>query len=127
MRGGNRIGTLRAAYSLFNGRDIAGLLALMTDDVEWPNVADAAVLRGHAAVRRYWEGQFAVANPEVTPVEFHEVGSDDIVVSVDQQVLDLSGAPIVPPKTVFHRYTFAGDLVRRMRVYGDRSTALNDT
>ena len=37
---------LRHAYQLFNHRDVNALLAMMTDDIEWPNVADNTVLHG---------------------------------------------------------------------------------
>src|ERR1051326_8660890 len=81
---------LRQAYRLFNDRQIDDLLALMTDDVEWPDVANGAVLHGKDEIRPYWEGQFAVADPRVVPIEFMPAG-DDVVVVVDQRVLDLQG------------------------------------
>src|SRR5580693_3569956 len=66
----DRVTLLRRAYRLFNDRRIDELLALMTDDVAWPDVANGRVLRGKEAVRSYWEAQFAVANPQVDPIEF---------------------------------------------------------
>ena len=42
---------LRAAYTAFNARDVAGALALMIPDVIWPNGMEGGTLRGHAAVR----------------------------------------------------------------------------
>ena len=44
---------------------------------------------------------------------------------VRQQVFDLSGVPLTDAAIVYHRYSFAGDLVRRMVVYGDRAEALS--
>jgi len=114
---------LERAYSLFNDRQVDDLLAMMSDDVEWPDVANGAVLRGKEAVRSYWVGQFAVANPQVTPTDFIEVGND-VVVVIDQIVLDLSGAPLVPSFTVFHRYRFDDSLVDRMEVFTDRDQAV---
>jgi hypothetical protein len=104
---------LRQAYSLFNERKIDELLAMMTDDVEWPDVTGDSVLRSKAAIRAYWEGQFAVADPRVAPTEFVPAG-DDVVAIVDQQILGLQGETLTPPQVVFHRYTFEGDRVRRM-------------
>ena len=108
---------------MFNDRDVDGLLAMMTDDVEWPDVARSDVLRDKASIRAYWDGQFAVARPQVTPSGFVDVG-DDVVAVVTQVVLDLAGEPLAPPSTVFHRYTFdRSGLVRRMVVFTDLEQA----
>lgn len=117
-----RVHHLRRAYALFNKRDVDRLLAMMTDDVEWPDVANDAVLHGKEAIRPYWEHQFEVANPRVEPIDFLQA-SEDLVAVVEQEVLDRHGAHLVPPAIVFHRYSFEGDLVRRMVVFKDASEA----
>jgi ketosteroid isomerase-like protein len=58
-----RVAFLERAYRLFNDRDVAGLLSMMTDDVVWPDVARGAVLHDKGAIHRYWEAQFAFADP----------------------------------------------------------------
>ena len=118
-----QVAFLERAYELFNARDIDALLAMMTDDVEWPDVANHAVLRGKKAIRPYWEAQFAAADPRVTPTAFIPTG-DDLVAVVDQQVFDLDGKPLGRPAEVYHRYTFVGDRVRRMVVFDDRNAAV---
>ena len=118
-----RVALLRRAYHLFNGREIDALLEMMTDDVEWPDVANGAVLHGKEAIRPYWEGQFAVTDPRVEPTDFVPAG-DDLVAVVEQRILDLQGQPLAAPTVVFHRYAFAGDLVRRMVVFTDRDEAV---
>ncbi|HEX2381865.1 MAG TPA: nuclear transport factor 2 family protein [Acidimicrobiales bacterium] len=117
---------LRKAYSLFNDHDVDGLLAMMTDDVEWPDVANGAVLRDKAAVRSYWEGQFAVASTRVEATEFVPA-EEDLVAVVDQQIFDLQGKPLTPPGVVFHRYTFDGNLVCRMVVHSSLIEATRAT
>lgn len=119
----DRVAFLERAYRFFNDRDIDGLFTMLTDDVEWPDVANGAVLRGKEAIRPYWEGQFAVADPTVTPTAFIPAG-DDLVAIIDQRILDLHGQLLVPPAVVFHRYTFSGDLIRRMMVFADREEAV---
>src|SRR5256714_4663652 len=94
----------------------------MTDDVEWPDVANGAVLHGKDEIRLYWEGQFAVADPRVVPMDFIRAG-DDVLAVVDQRVLDFQGQTLAGPTVVFHRYTFAGDFVRRMVAFADREAA----
>jgi hypothetical protein len=96
----------------------------MTDDVEWPDVANGAVLSGKEAIRPYWEAQFAVSDPRVRPTAFIQAG-DELVAVVDQCILDLQGQLFVPPTVVFHRYKFDGDLVRRMVVFTDGAEAVN--
>jgi hypothetical protein len=119
----DRVALLERAYRFFNDRDIDGLFTMLTDDVDWPDVANGAVLHGKEAIRPYWEGQFAVADPRVTPTAFIPAG-DDLVAVIDQRILDLHGQSLVPPAVVFHRYTFSGDLISRMVVFADREEAV---
>jgi hypothetical protein len=108
------VALLRRAYRLFNDRQVDQLLALMTDDVEWPDVAGKAVLHGKDAIRPYWEAQFAVAEPQVNPTDFRPIG-DDLVAVVDQRVFDKQGA-LLAEAVVYHRYSFTSGLVSRMVV-----------
>ena len=123
MDASERIDFLDRAYRLFNDRHVDHLLAMMTDDVEWPDVARATILHGKDAVRRYWNAQFAAADPRVVPTRFIEAG-DDLVAVVEQRVLDLQGKVVAPTTIVFHRYTFAGGLIRRMAVFADADQAV---
>jgi ketosteroid isomerase-like protein len=123
MTNSDRVALLRRAYGLFNDRQIDELLELMTDDVEWPDVANRTVLQGKNAIRPYWAAQFEVADPRVEPVDFIEAG-DDLVAVVDQRVQDLQGQTIAGPTVVYHRYRFAGDLVSGMTAFNEGSDAL---
>jgi SnoaL-like domain len=117
-----KVASLERAYRLFNERRIDDLLAMMVDDVSWPDVAHGIVLEGKPAIRQYWEAQFAVAAPQVVPREFVEVG-DDLVAVIDQRIFDLSGHLLMEPAVVFHRYSFDTGLISRMTVYGRREEA----
>jgi hypothetical protein len=119
-----KVATFGRAYELFNERDIDQLLAMMVDDVQWPDVADGVVLEGRTAVRTYWERQFAVTRPRVVPTEFVAVG-DDITVVVDQRIFDLDGAPLTDSAVVFHRYSFREERIRRMAVHPHREDAIS--
>jgi ketosteroid isomerase-like protein len=121
-----RVEFLERAYHLFNSRRIDDLLAMMSADVEWPDVPRGAVLRGKDAIRRYWEGQFATADPRVAPTRFIEAG-DDLVAVVEQRVLDRQGNVLVPPTVVFHRYSFTDDLVSQMVVFTNAEEAVAGT
>jgi ketosteroid isomerase-like protein len=118
-----KVAILERAYARFNAREVDDLLAMLADDVAWPDVARSTVLRGKPAVRAYWEAQFAQARPRVEPTAYIPTG-DDLVAVVDQRVFDLDGRPLGPSTVVFHRYTFAGDRVARMQVFQDRNDAV---
>jgi hypothetical protein len=123
MDSAEKVASLERAYRLFNERRIDDLLAMMFDDVRWPDVAHGIVLEGKAAVRQYWEAQFAVAAPHVVPTGFLEV-DDDLVAIIDQRVFDLVGHLLVEPAVVYHRYSFDAALISRMTVSERREDAL---
>ncbi|MCD5311582.1 nuclear transport factor 2 family protein [Kineosporia babensis] len=105
------------AYRRFNGRDLDGLLSMMTDDVEWPDVPNQKVLTSKDEIREYWRGQLAVTDPQVVPTDF-EPGADDdeLVAVVEQEVRGLGGEMILERQEIRHRYSFRDGLVRRMVV-----------
>lgn len=118
-----KVGLLQDAYRAFNQRRIEDLLALMVEDVAWPDLARGAVLRSHEEVRPYWLAQFEAASPIVEPTDFVAAG-EDVVAVVRQQVFDHAGAPLTEAVTVFHRYAFRGDKVAAMTAHPDRASAL---
>jgi hypothetical protein len=120
--GAERIVFLERAYCHFNERRIDDLLAMMTEDVQWPNAANGTVLEGKAAISPYWKAQFGVSDPTVIPTDFFPVGNE-LVAVIKQRILDRQGELLAPPSTVFHRYTFRDDLVSRMVVFTDREAA----
>ncbi len=126
MEAHDRATLLREAYQRFNSRDVDGLLAMMTEEVLWPDVANRSVLRGKEGIRAYWLAQFAASDPRVEPTDFVEV-ADDLVAVVDQRILDREGRVLAGPSIVFHRYSFDGGLVSQMRWFADRDEALSTT
>lgn len=106
---------LRRVYRAFNARDIDGALALMHLDVDWPNVLEGGRLRGHAAIREYWAGQFATLEPRVEPEAFTEDEAGRMVADVHQVVRDAAGE-ILADQRVWHGYSFRDGLVERMDV-----------
>jgi ketosteroid isomerase-like protein len=90
---------LRRAYAAFNARDIDDALALMHEDVDWPNGMEGGREHGHEAVRAYWARQFGVIDSHVEPVGFE---ADDVGRIVEGRVR--------------HAYTFRDGLVERMDI-----------
>jgi len=112
----NRIAILQMAYELFDRRDVDSLLALMTPDIEWPNLLDDSLLQGRREVRSYWEALWSVAKPRLVPKDFVEEG-DHVVVAAEIEVFDPEGRSLGPPSVGIHRFTFRGDLVARFEAF----------
>jgi hypothetical protein len=111
----DREAILRLTYDAFNARDIDAVLALLTEDVDWPNAWEGGRLRGRAAVREYWERQWGAIDGKVFPIGFTERPDGRIAVEVDQIVRDLDGG-LISHGRVAHVYTFEANLISRMDV-----------
>lgn len=106
---------LRSLYVAFNARDADGVLAAMTDDVDWPNAWEGGRLLGKEAVRGYWLRQWAEIDPRVEPVSFDARPGGEVAVGVDQVVRTLDGK-LLGEGLVVHVYTLRDGLVARMDV-----------
>lgn len=111
----DRVAAIRAGYESLNRRDLAGIVAILTEDVIWPDVVNDAVLEGRNQVHDYFERVFRVAALRVTLGEVIPLG-DAIIATTHQQFYELDGKPLGQPRTVVNRFTFRGDLVSRMEV-----------
>lgn len=110
-----RVEVLEACYDAFNRRDLDAVLARFHPDVEWPNLLKLTTMRGHRAVRAYWEEQFARFDPTVEPTGFTDIRGR-VVANVNQIVRDLNGTLLSETMTG-HSFTFRGDLVAAMRIH----------
>lgn len=109
---------LRSLYAAFNARDIDGVLAAMTEDVDWPNAWEGGRLRGPEAVRGYWTRQWAAIDPHVEPVEVTpRVGGGGVRFAVEvEQVVRSRDGEVLASGTVLHVYRLRDGLVDRMDV-----------
>lgn len=107
---------LTAAYAAFNIRDIDGVLALMSPQVDWPNGMEGGRVHGHEEVRAYWKRQWAVLDPHVDPLRMAADEEGKIVVDVHQVARDLTGK-IVVDHMVQHVYTIGQGLIERMDIW----------
>jgi ketosteroid isomerase-like protein len=81
---------VRRLYAAFNSRDDERLLALLTDDVDWPD--GAARMHGKDALRDYWTRQWERVHAHDEPGEPTDLGDGRIAVPVDQTVRTPAGA-----------------------------------
>jgi hypothetical protein len=79
---------LRSAYRAFNARDVEAAIELMHAEVDWPNAWEGGRVVGRAAVREYWDRQFAAISSKVEPEGFTEEADGAITVDVHQVVHD---------------------------------------
>ena len=106
---------LRRAYAAFNARDVDAVLATLHPDVDWPNVLEGTRLRGHPAVRAYWEGQFGATEPQVDPLGMTLAADGRVAVDVHQVVRAKDGT-LLDDRMVVHVYRVRDGLVLRMDV-----------
>ena len=102
-------------YASFNARDVDAVLAATADDVDWPNMIDGGRLRGHDAVRAYWERQFEATDPHVDPTSITVEDDGRVIVAVHQVVRSTDGT-VLDDRNVQHVYTFRDGLITRMEV-----------
>jgi ketosteroid isomerase-like protein len=104
-----------SAYQFFNARNIDAVLALMDENVHWPNGWEGGYVEGHAAVREYWTRQWKELDPRVDPVEFAEARDGRITVDVHQVAKDMQGN-LVFDGMVKHVYTIKDGLIETMEI-----------
>jgi ketosteroid isomerase-like protein len=106
---------LQRIYAAFNRREIETVLALMHDDVDWPNGMEGGRVLGKSAVRDYWTRQFEVLEPKVEPKNFTREADGRIAIAVHQVVHDKAGT-LVADHMVQHVYEFRDGLIQSMEI-----------
>jgi hypothetical protein len=105
----------RGLYEAFNRRDVERVLAMMSDDVDWPNAWKGGRLVGRGAVRDYWTAQWAEIDPHVQPLSVVERADGGLAVLV-RQVVRLPDGELLGEGEVVHVYRLRDGLIRRMDV-----------
>lgn len=103
------------AYSAFNGRDIDGALALMTEDVSWPKASEGGKVVGKEEIRAYWTRQWSEFDPYVEPLAITEGEGGRIRVRAHQIVKNLQGK-VLSESEVLHVFTVSDGLIAGMDV-----------
>ena len=105
---------LLRAYAAYNSQDIEALVALVSDDVNWPD-DDAGRLHGKDEVRAYWTEQWARTRTHDEPVAFSERNDGRTAVQISQVVRSPNGS--VSSKGQFlHLQRREGDRIARMDI-----------
>ena len=84
---------VRAAYAAYDAQDAERLLALVHDDVDWPD-DEGGRLRGKESLRGYWDEQWSRVRVHDDPREVVPLDDGRVRVELDQVVRDLDGAEL---------------------------------
>lgn len=82
---------LLQAYAAYNSQNVEALLALVSDDVDWPD-DDGGRLHGKAEVRPYWTEQWTRTRTHDDPINFDQLTDGRIAVHIRQVVHSLDGS-----------------------------------
>jgi hypothetical protein len=107
----------RGLYEAFNRRDIDAVLAMMSDEVDWPNAWKGGRLIGREAVHDYWTEQWAEIDPHVEPLSATERADGSVAVRVRQVVRSFEGE-LLGEGAVVHVYRICDGLIHGMDVEG---------
>jgi ketosteroid isomerase-like protein len=113
----DQLARFQGMYDAFNRRDIDRVLAMLSEDVEWPNAWKGGRLVGHDAVRSYWTAQWSEIDPHVEPMSVTERADGSVAVTVRQVVRSAAGEVLAEGEVV-HVYRLAHGLIVRMDVEG---------
>ena len=113
--------TIEQAYSAFNKRDIAGALALMTEDVSWPKASEGGKIVGKEEIRAYWTRQWGEFDPHVEPLAITEESGGRIRVRAHQLVRSLEG-DVLSDSEVLHLFTMDSGLIAAMELGDEADT-----
>ncbi len=103
-------------YAAYNSRDAEGLLALVTDDVDWPD--GPARLHGKDALRDYWLRQWTKIHTHDEPSTPIDLDGGRIAVRVDQTVHTPDGAPVSTGRFL-HVFQIREGLAARLDIEGE--------
>ena len=102
---------LLQAYAAYNAQDVEGLLALVSDDVDWPD--GTGRLHGKQEVRAYRTSSWARTRTHDEPVGFTEMDDGRTAVHISQIVRSLEGS-VISRGHFQHTHRIEGDLISRM-------------
>lgn len=113
--------TIEQAYAAFNKRDIAGALAVMTEDVTWPKASEGGKVVGKEEIRAYWIRQWSEFDPHVEPIAITVEDGGRIRVRVHQLVKSLAG-DVLSDSEVLHVFTLDRGLIAAMELGDEENT-----
>ena len=104
---------IEQAYAAYNRQDTGALLALVGNDVHWPD--GQRHLRGKQELRTYWTRQWAETRTRDEVLEIAAPMANRLTVRVRQIVCTLAGA-VISTGTFEHNYLIEDGLIMRLDI-----------
>ena len=104
---------LLQAYAAYNRQDLEALVALVSDNVNWPDDGDR--LHGKDEVRAYWTEQWARTRTHDEPVTFSQRNDGRIAVHISQVVRSPNGS-VISRGHFLHLHRLEGGRIARMDI-----------
>ena len=111
----DRTQMLEALYRAFNQHDADAAIEHLAPGVDWPNAETGGRIHGRAAVRDYWQNQWANSDPTIEPMRINVDADGAAHVVVDQLIKSLAGE-ILQNTKVEHVFEFDGAFISRMTI-----------
>ncbi|WP_165188039.1 nuclear transport factor 2 family protein [Caulobacter soli] len=106
---------LTKVYDAYNRRDFAAFSALLTPDIDWPDLIEHGRLIGREAVGAYWARNDKSITIDVAVVSITVLPDGRVAADVNQIVRNLSGQ-VWSDSCVRHVFTLRDGLVARLDV-----------
>jgi hypothetical protein len=129
MSAEENVSTARAGYAAFGRGDVAAILELVTDDVEWiePGPPDVIPQAGTHRGKQEVAGFFATIGEQLDihkfePHEFIAQGDHVVVLISSEATLKRTGRRVID--RVAHVWTFRGDKLARFESFHDTAATV---
>jgi ketosteroid isomerase-like protein len=106
---------IQRLYDANGKRDFEAFRALVSPQLEWPDVTRGGWLTSPEQVRDYWAYNDAALRVEITPVEVQVTDDGRIMVDANQVIWNRTGQ-LWSDLCVRHCYTLRDGLIRRMDI-----------
>lgn len=106
-------------YEAYDGRAFDRCVAMMADDVEWPNEAEGGLLIGREAVRAYFTDSDAQARTRYALISLHTEADGRVSALCRQTITSAADGSLWSSTRVLHRYTLRAGRLTRMEAEQD--------
>ncbi len=106
---------LTKVYDAYNRRNFADFSALLTPDIDWPDLIEGGRLIGREAVGAYWARNDKSITIDIAVVSLTDLPDGRVAADVNQIVRNLSGQ-IWSDSCVRHVFTLRDGMVARLDV-----------
>ncbi|UAL08783.1 nuclear transport factor 2 family protein [Caulobacter segnis] len=106
-------------YDAYNGRAFDRCVAMLTDDVEWPNEVESGVIEGREAVRTYLTEVTAPLRAHYDLISLHTDARGRVSVLSRQAIASAVDGSLWSSTRVAHRFTLKDGQIARLEAEQD--------